>query len=202
MEKRSLEDSELEMTTYDQRPGDTDVLAALDKDEALDDDIGIKRRKRVFTFGRKYSPLEARQKALEETGILPATPPIGRTSSANTVHKSSKYSPKGAKGLLKKARGFVGNKNKATDQTNGGCLDELGGITEISADTVEEEDLDDVLLEEPLEPVPPSWIKYGYIMVGEKPASGGKVKWSQRVSLYVCVMYVRTEIHNCIHSHP
>ena len=160
-------------------------------DQCEEDPLGNKKRPRIFSFGRKYSPLEQRQKQGPQPSV---SSPLVEDNTAVYPHRtqSTSYSPKppskaphvrkGPKDLLKRAKGslvqMVTSKPQG-DYCNDHYLGTLGDMDNSSDEGVEGAESP---WEEPLEPVPPSWVKYGYVMIGEKSQSG-KVKWTERVSI-------------------
>jgi hypothetical protein len=156
--------------------------------------LGGKRRPRIFSFGRKYSPLEQRQRMAPQPSLSSPLAEDGnfsvpqKSSSSTYSPKSSSHKPHALKGVLKRAKGslvqMVTSKNQG-DGTNDHYLGALGDdSSDEGSEGVESQ------WEEPLEPVPPSWGKYGYVMIGEKPQSG-KVKWTER---YCIVDHERGEL--------
>lgn len=209
-EVQAVTEGKLVLTTED-----SDVLEELRQPECPIDDgqLTPRRRMRVFSFGRRYSPLEQKQKGMPPPPPSPSTsqtdsnlltgstqpPARSSTVSGNAPLRSSGKSNvlKGTKGLLKKAKGsFVnmvtmGRHGNESDVSSEQSLEELNGYPEVLSESSGDGEGEESQWEEPLEPIPPSWVKYGYAMVGERSPSG-KVKWSQRVSgwegAYTCVL--------------
>ena len=157
-----------------------------------------RRRARVFSFGRRYSPLEQKQKVVPTPSpSLPADSTIPVSNQAPVAPVRSNSSPlkpggkhnrlRGTKDLLKKAKGSLvnmvtlGRHADQNDVSGEQSLEDLNGYPEVASVSSAEGEGEESQWEEPLEPNPPSWVKHGYVMVGEK-APSGKVKWSQRVS--------------------
>ena len=188
---------------------DEDVLEELRQPECPIDDgqLTPRRRVRVFSFGRRYSPLEQKQKTVppppststsqpDSNPLTSSTQAPARSGSNPPLKSSSKSNVlKGTKGLLKKAKGsFVnmvtmGRHGNEGDVSSEQSLEELNGYPEAQSESSGDGEGEESQWEEPLEPIPPSWVKYGYAMVGER-SSSGKVKWSQRVSGWEEYMYV------------
>lgn len=160
------------------------------------DQMAPRRRMRVFSFGRRYSPLDQKQKVVptpspslpveNPTTLAPSQVPIRSTSSPmKSGGKSNRL--RGTRDLLKKAKGSFVNivtLGRHADQSDPGgeqSLEDLNGYPEVTSESSGEGEGEETQWEEPLEPIPPSWVKHGYVMVGEK-APSGKVKWNQRVS--------------------
>lgn len=161
--------------------------------------LAQRRRARGFSFGRRYSPLEQKQKVVptpspsvtadsttpapNQASVAPArsnTSPLSKSGG-----KSNRL--RGTKDLLKKAKGSLvsivtlGRHADQSDVSGEQSLEDLNGYPEVASESSAEGEGEESQWEEPLEPIPPSWVKHGYVMVGEK-APSGKVKWSQRVS--------------------